>query len=171
MSTEKDMINESELAKSYIVGSNMTEDQKRTYLRLISIATESTNGISQEAKIQKMTEAILLLAVSQVKYAVNMDQTIEQAIQKANLNQCKTCRAMKHAEQEDEEHRQQEIIEQWKLKNGYPVEGNQQHVPTTWADTLKVILTKPYFYIFLTLSLISPYGVQIIDRIIQLCGK
>jgi hypothetical protein len=46
MSTEKDMINESELAKSYIVGSNMTEDQKRTYLRLISIATESTNGIS-----------------------------------------------------------------------------------------------------------------------------
>ena len=170
MSVEKEMVNESELAKSYIVGSNMTEDQKRTYLCLINIATESTNGISQEAKIQKMTEAILLLAVSQAKYAVNMDQTIEQAIQKANLNQCKTCRAMKHAEREDEEQRQQEIIEQWKLKNGYSVGGNQ-NIPTTWTDTLKIILTKPYFYIFLTLSLISPYGVQIIDRIIQLCGK
>jgi len=80
MATTKEMLDEAELAKSYITNSDMSDDSKRTYLRLINITTEATNGISPEQKIQKMTEAILLLAASQAKYIVSMDEKIDKAV-------------------------------------------------------------------------------------------
>lgn len=51
MATTKEMLDEAELAKSYVAGSDMSDDSKRTYLRLINITTEATNGISPEQKI------------------------------------------------------------------------------------------------------------------------
>ena len=80
MATTKEMLDEAELAKSYITNSDMSDDSKRTYLRLINITTEATNGISPEQKIQKMTEAILLLAASQAKYIVSMDEKIDKVV-------------------------------------------------------------------------------------------
>lgn len=64
MAATKEMLDEADIAKTYVVNSDMTDDQKHTYLKLIHITTEATNGISPEEKIQKMTEAILLLVAS-----------------------------------------------------------------------------------------------------------
>lgn len=170
MATTKEMLDEAELAKSYITNSDMSDDSKRTYLRLINITTEATNGISPEQKIQKMTEAILLLAASQAKYIVSMDEKIDRAVQKANLKQCQACRAMKHAVEVEKREEQERMIESWKQANGYYDRPEQEGV-ATWADTLKTILTKPYLYIFMTLAIISPYGVQIVEKILQFHGK
>lgn len=58
MATTKDMLDDAELAKSYITNSSMSDDYKKTYIKLINLTTLATNGISPEEKIQKMTEAI-----------------------------------------------------------------------------------------------------------------
>jgi hypothetical protein len=51
MSTPKNILDDAELAKDYIVRSSMTDEYKRIYLRLINTSTLATNGISQEEKI------------------------------------------------------------------------------------------------------------------------
>ena len=84
MAITKEMFDEAELAKGYITNSDLAEDQKLTYLRLINITAEATNGIPPEQKIQKMTEAIQLLAITQGMYMVNIEKTIDDAVQKAN---------------------------------------------------------------------------------------
>lgn len=97
MATTKDILDDAELAKSYITSSNMSDDYKRTYLKLINITTMATNGISPEEKIQKMTEAIQLLAVTQGMFISNIDTKIEETVAIANKAQCNNCKAMKHA--------------------------------------------------------------------------
>ena len=84
MAITKEMFDEAELAKGYITNSDLAEDQKLTYLRLINITAEATNGISPEQKIQKMTEAILLLAAAQAKYIIGLDDKINMAAARAN---------------------------------------------------------------------------------------
>ena len=71
MATTKEALDDAELVKSYITNSELSDDYKRTYLRLINISTLATNGISVDEKIQKMTECIQLLAVTQGMYALN----------------------------------------------------------------------------------------------------
>lgn len=73
-------MDESELAKSYISNSDFDDDYKKQLLRLINTTTLTTNGISPEEKIQKMTEAIHLLAVSQVTFITKIDEKIEKSI-------------------------------------------------------------------------------------------
>lgn len=97
MAATKEMLDEADIAKTYVVNSDMTDDQKHTYLKLIHITTEATNGISPEEKIQKMTEAILLLVASQIKHEITLDERISNSVQKANRHQCTECKAMAHA--------------------------------------------------------------------------
>ena len=84
MPMSKSIIDDAELAKSYITNSNLSDEYKRVYLKLISISTIATNGITPEEKIQKMTECIQLLAVTQGMYLANIDKKIETAIDNAN---------------------------------------------------------------------------------------
>lgn len=97
MSTPKEALDDAELAKSYITNSCLSDDYKRTYLRLINISTLATNGISVDEKIQKMTECIQLLAITQGMYLANIDEKIDTAIVKANSKKCQDCKAMTYA--------------------------------------------------------------------------
>lgn len=58
MSTSKIILDDAELAKSYITNSTLSDEYKRLYIRLINLSTLATNGISPDEKIQKMTECI-----------------------------------------------------------------------------------------------------------------
>lgn len=61
------MINQAELAKAKIVNSGyLDDDSKKNLLNIVAITTQATNGISPEEKIQKMTESVLMLTISQV---------------------------------------------------------------------------------------------------------
>ena len=84
MATTKDMIDDAELAKSYITNSEMSDDYKRTYIKLINLSTLATNGISPEEKIQRMTECIQLLAITQGMFMAGINEKIDSAVQKAN---------------------------------------------------------------------------------------
>lgn len=93
---------------------DMDDDYKNTLLTLLETSTLATNGISQEQKIQKMTECIQDLAVSQVgmirhlkevivhsisESTKDIDRRITDAIMAADKKQCEGCRAMRHAEE------------------------------------------------------------------------
>jgi len=78
---------------------------------------------------------------------------------------------MKHAEEVEEQKKHDQLIEAWKKANGFYEKQESHEQSGTWSDTVKTILTKPYLYIFLTLALISPYGVQIVEKLIQFYGK
>ena len=171
MALSQEILNESELAKSYITNSDFDDNYKKSLLSLINLTTLSTNGISPEEKIQKMTEAIHLLAITQVSFITKVDEKIEKSITNANIRQCSSCKAMKHALKAEEEEKKQEIINAYKIANGInddeDIDEDTYKLPKTWAETLKTILMKPYFWVFASILAISPYGCEVIKMIIQ----
>lgn len=178
MATSQEIIEESELAKSYVTSSDLDESYKKQLIRLINTTTIATNGISQEEKIQKMTEAIHLLAISQITFISKVDDKIRSSIEKANIRQCNSCLAMKHAVEVEEEKKQAEIIEAWKKQNGIKDKPAADTAtvatpatPLTLADTVKMILVKPYAWIFGSILVFSPYGAEIVKMFLDFFSK
>lgn len=171
MALSQEIINESELAKSYITNSDFDDGYKKSLLNLVNLTTLSTNGISAEEKIQKMTEAIHLLAITQVSFITKVDEKIEKSIDKANIRQCSGCKAMKFANKQEEEQRKRQIIEEYKAANGIKDRNQQktseQFVPKTWQETIKSVLLKPYVWIWGMILVISPYSCDLVKLIIQ----
>lgn len=170
MSTTKEALDDAELAKSYITNSGLSDDYKRTYLRLINISTLATNGISVDEKIQKMTEYIQLLAVTQGMYLANIDQKIDTAIDRANRKQCQECKAMAHAVDVEQEKHDRQILEQYKEQLGLNSKAAAS-AEKTWSNVFKEVLSKPYIYVIGCLLAISPYGVEIIKIIFEFLAK
>ena len=163
----QEIVDDAELAKSYITSSSMSDDYKKAYIKLLNITTMATNGLSPEDKIQKMTEAIQLLAITQGMYMVNIEKTIDDAVQKANQKQCAACKAMKHATEVEEEEKNRKLIEDWKAANGI-VDKKDEEVVDGWTRFLKQLLLKPYVYVVASILAISPYGLEIIRMIMQI---
>ena len=167
---DQEIINSAELAKTYITNSELSDDYKKTYLRLINISTLATNGITVEEKIQKMTECIQLLAVTQGMYLANIDQKIDTAIDRANRKQCRECKAMAHAVDVEQEKHDRQVLEQYKEQLGL----NSKVAALdekTWSDVFKEVLSKPYIYVIGCVLAISPYGVEILKTIFELFAK
>ena len=162
-----EIVDDAELAKSYITSSSMSDDYKKAYIKLLNITTMATNGLSPEDKIQKMTEAIQLLAITQGMYMVNIEKTIDDAVQKANQKQCASCKAMKHAMEVEEEEKNRKLIEDWKAANGI-VDKKDEEAVDGWIVFLKKLLLKPYVYVVASILAISPYGLEIIRMIMQI---
>lgn len=175
MSTPKHISDDAELAKDYIVRSSMSDEYKRIYLRLINISTLATNGITPEEKIQKMTECIQLLAITQGMYLSNIDQKIQTAIDNSNKSQCNNCKAMKHAIEIEKSDHDKKLLDDYLESLGIKKGENQQDAKKTnemtWQDVIKQILLKPYIYVVLCLISISPYGVEILKTIMQFTNK
>ena len=175
MPMSKSITDDAELAKSYITNSNLSDEYKRVYLKLISISTIATNGITPEEKIQKMTECIQLLAVTQGMYLANIDKKIETAIDNANIKQCGNCKAMKHAIDIEEQEHEKQIIGKYLESIGFedPQTAQQanQQIKLSWTNVLKQALIKPYIYVVVCLLVISPYGVEITKLLLQFFGK
>lgn len=73
MAISQEMMNQAELAKAKIVNSGyLDDDSKKNLLNIVAITTQATNGISPEEKIQKMTESVLMLTISQVQMATQL---------------------------------------------------------------------------------------------------
>ena len=181
MALSQEIQDESDLAKSYVANSDLDDDYKKTLLRLIHISTLTTNGISPEEKIQKMTEAIHLLAISQVTFITKIDEKIEKSIQNANIKQCSRCKAMKHANDVEEEEKWKEKLSEYKQKMGITDDNDSKNTQKTdetsiqtdisMLDTIKQICLKPYVWIFGSVLVFSPYGMEILKTLIQFWGK
>ena len=60
-----------------------------------------------------MTEAIALLATTQVGYMIEIQNRINDKIVNANREQCKECIAMKHAKEAEKEKQEEERFEEY----------------------------------------------------------
>lgn len=169
MALSKEIQEEAELAKNHLMNSNLDDRCKKSLLRLLNTTTLATNGLSVEEKIQKITESIHGLILSQITFL----DTVDKKIEIANKAQCTNCKAMKHANEIEEEKERQEIIDQWKEANGI-VDAKQGALTTaddSWSDVAKKLLLKPYAYVVVGLLAISPYGVEIVRMLIDSFGK
>lgn len=172
MAMSKEILEETEFAKNHIMShSNLDEKCKKSVLRLLNIASTATNGVSLEEKVQLTTEAIFGMVISQIAFL----DTIDKKIENANKEQCKICKAMKHANEEEELKKQQQIIEQWKKEHGFKEEKfKKQEIDPSHLSLfgmLKTILVKPYAWLFGIVLVFSPYGVQIVEAILKFFDK
>jgi len=70
---KKEIIEDVEFAKTQIMNSSLDDRVKKSFIRLLTTAAMATNGISTEEKIQKMTEIVLGLVMSQMTFLETVD--------------------------------------------------------------------------------------------------
>ena len=163
MALSKEIEEEVEFAKNNLMSSSLDDRCKKSLLRLLNTATLATNGLSVEEKIQKITEAIFGLVISQLTFLDTVDKNIENA----NKAQCIDCKAMKHATEVEEEEKNRKLIEEWKAANGI-VDKKDEEAEDGWTRFLKQLLLKPYVYVVASILAISPYSIDIIRMIMQI---
>ena len=172
MALSKEILEDTEFAKSQLMSSDLDASQKKAVLRLLNITAEATNGISVEEKIQKITESIHGLVLSQITFINAVDKKIEKAIS----NRCSECKAFRHANDVELEKQKTEIIDAWKSANGITdkdekPKNNASLEDSSWMGVLKTILVKPAVWVFLSILVISPYGVDIVKALLEFFGK
>lgn len=166
MAISKEILEETEFAKSQLMHSALDEKCKRSLHRLIDISTTATNGLSLEEKVQKVTEAICTMVLSQITFLDSIDKRIE----KSNKEQCASCKAMKLANDVEEQKKQEEIINAWKEANGINDKDAKDSTHSLY-ETLKTVLVKPWAWVFASLLIFSPYCVQIVNAILNFFQK
>ena len=171
MALSKEIEEDTEFAKSQLMSSDLDAGSKKALLRLLNVSMEATNGISVDEKIQKITETIHGLVISQISFINSIDKKIE----KAAADRCATCKAYKHADDVEFEKQKAQIIASWKAANGLTddklKDKQEDKEEMSWMSVLKLVITKPAAWIFLSILVISPYGVDIVKAILQFCGK
>ena len=167
MALSKEILEEAELAKNHLMNSSLDDRCKKSLLRLLNTTTLATNGLSVEEKIQKITESIHGLIRSQITFL----DTVDKKIDTANKAQCVSCKAMRHANEVEEEKEHQKIIEQWKEANGITDKNADDDSADSWASVIRKILLKPYPYVVLGVLVISPYGVDIVKMFLETFAK
>ena len=108
--------------------------------------------------------------ISQITFLDSVDKKIASA----NKEQCDNCKAMKLANETEEQKRQEEIINAWKEANGIkdtPQQANVDVKQLSMSDTVKMILLKPFVWIFGTVIAFSPYGVDMLNAILKFLNK
>ena len=169
MALSKEIIEESEFAKTQLMSSSLDERCKKQMLHLLNISMTATNGISVEEKIQKITEAIYGLVISQFTFLDSVDKKIAAA----NREQCKACKAMKHADDVELQKQKDQLIEEWKKANGYDTpttcieKSSEDSSELSWSGVIKKFLTQPGIWILGIVMTISPYGVDIVRALLE----
>ena len=76
---------------------------------------------------------------------------------------------MKLANDVEEQKRQEAIIEAWKEANGWkePEKNDQDASEMTIMEVVKTALVKPWAWLFGSILVFSPYGVEIVNAILN----
>lgn len=191
MAISEKIKNQTAIILAKIAAANdLDEDYKNQLYDMISLTTTATNGISQEEKIQKMTEAMHQLTISQIDFITSINkhinksliesskkieaminttqQTIQTTIQNATISHCQSCKALRHAEDVEKKEAYQSIVNM--TTNSSTTSDNiTPKKAVTWSefiqDTFSKVFLQPWVWIFLAIISISPYSVNIIQAI------
>lgn len=146
-----------------LVQSNIDDACKQTMLRLLDVAAIMSNCATTDEKISKIIDTLHEMAISQVAFLGQIDDKIENA----NRRQCTTCKAIKIANEIEEERRNKEIIEKWQRQNGESREGKSSQK----AGWIKQVFQKPWIWMFGCALAVSPYGVELLQTILKAFGR
>src|SRR5574344_1102089 len=173
MALNQEAVEDAELTKNYIINYDLSDKYKSLYVKLLSISTMATNGITPDEKIQKMTETIQLLVIAQGIATVDTDKKIAASIAAANLKQCSDCKAMKYVTVTEQHEHEQEIIDEYKKANGLidADEGKKASGSSTMTDSIFKMLASPYPWIAICVSVFSPFAVDIVKALLAFFAK
>ncbi len=175
MAFSKETLEDTEFAKSHLLQSNLDDKCKKSLLRLLNMSLTATNGLSLDDKVQALSETIVGLVASQITFLDSVDKKIETA----NREQCKTCKAMKHASEVEEQKKREEIIAAWKdahgikdSKDGKDSKDSKDDVHSmSLLDVAKTVLVKPYAWVFGSIAVFSPYSLDILNAVLSFFSK
>jgi len=166
MAVSDNISEDTEFAKTKIMQMQVDEKCKKTLISLLSNAAAATNGISLEQKVQKITESIVGLVISQIAFL----DSVEKKIKISNDEKCAGCKAMKLANDIEEEKKKEQIINAWKESNGIKdsdIDASKMSV----GQILKVAVVKPYIWFAVAALGFSPYCGDIIKALGSFFGK
>src|SRR5574344_1108306 len=87
MAIKTDIVEDLELAKTYLSKSDLDDDMKKSLLKLLSNSSLATNGITPEEKIQLMTETLFSTVTTLVIFISSFDKKIHDA----DIAHCQKC--------------------------------------------------------------------------------
>lgn len=171
MAISEKIKNQTTIILAKIAAANdLDKDYKNQLSEMIALTSMATNGISQDEKIQKMTEAMHSLTISQIDFMTTINtklknsleesskklenlitttqQTLQAAIENATLAHCKTCKAMEHAEEIEREKEYTKLIQEMGLSpkdSTTPTDktaDNSTSELSSWSECLRKTLSK-----------------------------
>ena len=200
MSMKPSIVSEAELAKNSVISSPLDDDTKRNLVTLITKSAMATNGITQEEKVQALTECMASLASALGMYMSKSDQRlikIEEKVEKAhptsrieeiqraeallsdvekyrNLNgiTANVCIGGKTLESYVKDLSAHNDTQDEHIKQLENDDGKTEESPTDDSIVKQIIsiLKIPYVWIFASIAVCSPYAAEVISTIIA-CFK
>lgn len=167
MLISKEFLEESEIIKNNLLTSKLDEQYKKQFLHILNISKLSLEVSSNEDKLQKLAETIYYLVIFQFNFL----NVVNEQINNANIEQCKTCAALKHAKDFEQQKQEEKLINEWKKQNNINIEDKQDISQLTWTNILKQLLIQPGIWILAVVIVISPYGADIVKTILQFFSK
>lgn len=162
MSMDTDLLSDLELAKTYIVNSKESDQYKRSMLRILNASALATNGLSPEEKIQKMSETLFSLVISQVMFSTKIDDRIDQRIKAYNKEtydreHCGKCDV-------DSRNKNYDCVDDDSSKYNQP-----NHI--TVITIIRELIGNPFTWLFLSVAIFSPFLSEIIKQILSFFSK
>lgn len=116
-------------------------------------AAEGTNGLTEHDKIQNVSETTFLLATAMVNLTEQLNEN--------NVLTAKVADKIDALElqRKDSQKKYEDLVEQ--VRNKRDIKN------LDWKDTMKLVLVKPWFWIFLAVTTFSPKGFEIIQLILD----
>lgn len=194
MSMKESIASEAELAKSTVLNSTIDDDTKRNLVLLISKAAYATNGITPEEKIQYMTEcmsslaSVLALYISKTSsQIISLEQRFDNEYPDSELEKIQK---FEHMLSEVEQFRNTNGVVPNIRINGENfkdlIDKNSKYIVSKMLNandndknlkgnkllvwSIVNILKKPYFWIFASVAVCSPFIVDIINAILRAFG-
>ena len=167
MQKSKDMTerikNALELQKKQIVESeHLSQDEKLQLTELVSEAAECTNGYDGEDKVQRVAETTFHVTTAMTKV---MQQLAENNDLTKELDY-----AMKQSAQKDIERDQmlnQIISNVKKVATVVQSSPKRDIKDLNWKDTIKLVLVKPWIWVFFAIFVFSPKCIELVHLLID----
>ena len=152
-----------ELQKKQIVESeHLSQDEKLQLTELVSEAAECTNGYDGEDKVQRVAETTFHVTTAMTKV---MQQLAENNDLTKELDY-----AMKQSAQKDIERDQmlnQIISNVKKVATVVQSSPKRDIKDLNWKDTIKLVLVKPWIWVFFAIFAFSPKCVELVHLLID----
>ena len=131
---------------------SLTNEEKISLTGLVVDAAEGTNGLTEHDKIQNVSETTFLLATAMVNLTEQLNEN--------NSLTAKVAEKIDGLEKQrkDSQQKYQDLVEQVRTKRDIK--------NLDWKDTMKLVLVKPWFWIFLAVTTFSPKGLEIIQLLL-----
>jgi len=142
----------------------LSNEDKVTLTNLVVEASEGTNGLTEHDKLQNVSESTFYLTTAIVNLTENL-----------NRNNVLTEKVARHISEMDDQFQKIESNIQTMKDEGQvkysdlvsQVQAKRNIKELNWQDTIKLVLVKPWVWIFAAFFAFSPNAIEILQKAIE----